>query len=286
MPVLAFVLLLAPPSEPAPPPIALDEILARVAGNQEKTEEARARIVYQQSVRTRLLRGGGRLAREEKRFYTVTPTDKGTEKQLDKLEGLYEKGGKLHPYSDPKFRHKNVDLDGELAESVTDDLVNDKKSRDGISRDLFPLTPAEQRHYDFRFDGYQNVAGVRAIRLAFSPRKRAKDDACEEDCGRPWSGTVLIDPEEFQPLSVATTMSNVIPGWVKVVFGINLKQLGFSLTYRKVAGGLWFPATYGTEFGLRVLFGYGRTVTMSMENTDFRLASAESSIVFVEPAAQ
>lgn len=284
MPLLALMLMLAPPGEA--PPIPLDEILARVAANQDKAEEARTRIVYQQSVRTRLLRGGGKLAREEKRFYTVTPTAKGTDKQLDKVEGIYEKHGKLHPYTDPKFRHKDVDLDGEIAESLTDDLVNDKKSRDGISRDLFPLTRSEQRHYDFRFDGYQNVAGVQAIRLAFSPRKRAKGDACEEDCGRPWSGTVLIHPDEFQPLSVATTMSNVIPGWVKVVFGINLKQLGFSLTYRKVAGGLWFPATYGTEFGLRVFFGYGRTVTMSMENTDFRLASAESSIVFNEPTAQ
>lgn len=284
MPLFVLMLMFAPPGEA--PPVRLDEILARVAANQDQAEEARTRIVYQQSVRTRLLRGGGRLAREEKRFYTVTPTAKGTEKQLDRVEGTYEKHGKLHPYNDPKFRHKNVDLDGEIAESLTDDLVNDRKSRDGISRDLFPLTRAEQRYYEFCFDGYQNAGGVEAIRLAFSPRKRAKGDSCEEDCGRPWSGTVLIHPDEFQPISVATTMNDIIPGWVKVVFGINLKQLGFSLTYRKVAGGLWFPATYGTEFGLRVFFGYGRTVTMSMENTDFRLASAESSIVYDEPGAK
>lgn len=286
MSVLALLLLLASPPEAAPPPIPIGEILARVADNQDRAEQARTRIVYQQSVRTRLLRGGGKLAREEKRYYTATPTEKSTEKQLDKVEGLYEKGGKLHPYSDPKFRHKGLDLDGELAESLTDDLVNDKKSRDGISRDLFPLTRSEQRYYIFRFDGYQSVAGVRALRLAFSPRKRTKGDACEEDCGRPWSGTALIHPEEFQPLSIATSMSKPIPGWVKVVFGINLKQLGFSLTYRKVAGGLWFPSTYGTEFGLRVFFGYGRTITLSMENNDFRLASAESSIVFDPPTAR
>src|SRR5208283_4567063 len=59
----------------------------------------------------------------------------------------------------------------------------------------------------------------------------------------------------------------------------------FTLTCRKVAEGLWFPVSYGTEFHLRVLFGYARTVTMSLDNRDFRRASAESTIHFEnEPA--
>ncbi|MGC4053375.1 MAG: hypothetical protein QM757_29080 [Paludibaculum sp.] len=36
---------------------------------------------------------------------------------------------------------------------------------------------------------------------------------------------------------------------MKILFGIDIKQLGFSVSYRKVDDGLWFPATYGTEFG-------------------------------------
>jgi hypothetical protein len=317
----ALYLLLAPPAPP-PPPLPLEEILRRVAENQQRSDSARARIVYHQSVRTRLLRGGGKLAREESRQYTVAPTATGTEKELLSVAGQYEKHGKLHPYTDSKFRHKGVDLDGELADDLTDGLVDNKKSRDGLSRDLFPLTADEQRHYDFRFDGYQSVQGVQAIRLAFSPRKRPKTaeqkvsdpkpgapiadapaageaeaakpkDTGPEDSksgdgdfdGRPWSGTVLIHPDEFQPISVVTSLSKGIPGWVRVVFGINLKQLGFSLTYRKVAGGLWFPSTYGSEFFLRVFFGYARNVTMSMENSDFRLASAESTITYSEDAS-
>jgi hypothetical protein len=274
----ALYLLFAPPAA-TPPDLPIDEILRRVAENQQRSDSARARIVYHQSVRTRLLRGGSRLAREETRQYTVAPTATGTEKELLSVVGQYEKHGKLLPYTDSKFRHKNVDIDGELTEELTNDLVDDKESRDGLSRDLFPLTSDEQRSYDFRFDGYQTVQGVQAIRLAFSPRKKPKGS--EED-GRPWSGTVLIHPEEFQPISVVTTFAHVIPGWVRVVFGTSLKQLGFSLTYRKVAGGLWFPSTYGSEFRFRVLFGYGRTVAISMENTDFRLASAESTITYSE----
>jgi len=272
----ALCLLLAPPAPP-PPPFPIEEILRRVADNQQRSDSARARIVYHQSVRTRLLRGGGKLAREESRQYTVTPTATGTDKEILSVAGLYEKGGKLHPYTDSKFRHKDLDLDGELADDLTNDLVNNKNTRDGISRDLFPLTADEQRYYDFRFDGYQAVQGVQAIRLAFSPHKRPKGS--DED-GRPWSGTVLIHPEEFQPMSVVTTLALSMPGWVRVVFGVNLQHLGFSLTYCKVAGGVWFPSTYGSEFFLRIFFGYARHVTMSMENTDFRLASAESKITY------
>ncbi len=44
--------------------------------------------------------------------------------------------------------------------------------------------------------------------------------------------------------------------------------------------GSGFPVSYGTEFHLRVLFGYARTIVMSLDNRDFRHASAESSIQF------
>lgn len=265
---LLLLLAFLAPAEPPP----LDDILARLAANQERAIEARARVVYQQKTRSRLLRGGGKLAREEWREYTVTPTPDGTTKERVSFRGQYERGGKLHPYDDPKFRHKDVDLDGEILEDLTDDLVNDRKSRDGLSTDLFPLTRAEQRHYTFQFKGTRKVAGRDAWIVAFEPRK--------EEEGRPWSGEVAIDPEACQPLLVTTKLGKIIPGWVRVVFGINLKQLGFSVTYREVAPELWFPATYGSEFFLRVFFGYARTITMSLENSDFRFASADSTITY------
>lgn len=265
------ILLFAAPAMAETPP--LETILERVADSQERAVEARKRVVYRQTTHARLLRGGGRVAREEKREYVVTPSETGTEKERVHFEGLYEKKGKLLAYDDPGFRHKDLDLDGELIEDLTDDLVNDSKSRDGINSDLFPLTRAEQRFYEFQLNGTRKVQGVDAIVITFKPRKMDGD-------GRPWKGEVLVHPGEFQPMLVATDIGNVIPGWVKVVFGINLKQLGFSLTYRKVADGLWLPSTYGTEFFLRVFFGYARTITLSMENTDFRFSTVDSTITY------
>ena len=129
---------------------ALNDVLRRVAENQEKAVAARLSIVYTQEIRTRSVRNGGKLAREEKRRYTVTPTATSTEKKLDFFEGQYMKGGTLIPYSDPKFRYKDMDIDGDLVASMTDNMINGKESRDGIPKDLFPLTALEQEHYTYR----------------------------------------------------------------------------------------------------------------------------------------
>lgn len=130
-----------------------ESIMARVAANQERAEAARSQIVYRQYTFVRLLRTNGKVSREEKRTYTVTPTADGTGKHLDSFWGQYEKGGKLYPYDKPGFEYKNTDIDGELIDELTDDLVNDKKSKDGLSSDLFPLTTKEQTNYTFRLAG-------------------------------------------------------------------------------------------------------------------------------------
>ncbi|MGO9242169.1 MAG: hypothetical protein ACLQBJ_15310 [Bryobacteraceae bacterium] len=259
-------------------PPDLNEVLRRVGENQEKAVDARTSIVYTQETRTRLFRGNSKLAREEHRIYTVLPTPDGTDKHLEKFEGRYMHKGKTAAYGDPKFEHSDIDIDAELVRDLTDDLVNDKKSRDGISPDLFPLTAAEQEHYDFQLAGTQKVGQVEALKLTFTPKKGSEDE-------HPWAGEALVDPVEYQPIRVTTRMAYRIPLAVKVLLGTNIRQLGFTLTCRKVADELWFPVSYGTEFHLRVLFGYARTVTMSIDNRDFRRASADSTIHFEnEPA--
>jgi hypothetical protein len=260
------------------PPV--EEILSRLAENQERADAARSFVVYRQETRMKLMRGKGKVAREDHRIYTVTPKDSTTTKHLETFEGRYEKNGKLYPYEAPGFRHKGLDLDGDLMESLYDDLVNDEKSRDGISRDSFPLTRDQQQRYHFTLKGRQKVGGVEAYRIAFEPKK---DE--EWDDGSPWAGEVLVHPTEFQPIRVSTQFATNIPGWVKVMFGIAIKQLGFHVTYKKVDEGLWFPRTFGTEFHIRVLFGYARDITFSLENSDFRKGSTDSVIRYESPAS-
>ncbi|MBI5083699.1 MAG: hypothetical protein HZB13_03760 [Acidobacteria bacterium] len=270
---LASIVWLAVPACLGQPP--LEEILAKLADSQERAVEARKSIVYRQDTWVRLLRTNGKLSREEKRQYTVAPTPEGFDKKLERFEGRYEQGGQMHSYGQPDHKYKGMDIDGDLIRDLTNDLVNDTKTRDGFSKDLFPLTSSEQRHYVFKLEGTRRVAGVEALRVTFEPKK---DQDGDDD--RAWAGEVLIHPEEFQPLLVTTRLAFKIPMAVKVMLGIDIKQLGFSVTYRKTADGLWFPSTYGTEFGLKIFFGYKRNITMNVTNTEFRRTEAVSHITF------
>jgi len=162
-------------------------------------------------------------------------------------------------------------------------MINDRKSRDGFSHDLFPMTRAEQRHYQFKYLGMTKVGKADAYRISFEPLK-GDDDFGDDD--RVWKGEILLDPEEFQPVKVTTELAFKIPVAVKILLGTNIKQLGFNVSYKKVADGLWFPSSYGTEFGITVLFGYKRTISMSVANSDFRRATAESTIQYETPKEQ
>jgi len=260
----------------APP---LEEILARLAANQERAVEARRTVVYQQETRVRFLRANGKVAREERRVYLVAPTPSGTEKKLERFEGRYEHKGRLLAYDKPGFTYKDLDLDGELIEDLTADLVNDRSARDGIASDLFPLTRREQRGYRFTLVGCQVLAGRPALLLRFEPRRESEGET------KPWAGEVYVDPDEFQPRLVSTRLAWKVPAAVRILLGVSIRQLGFHVAFAKAGEGLWFPATYGTEFGLRVLFGYRRNITLNVVNSAFRRTCVESSIAFPgEPA--
>jgi hypothetical protein len=271
--LLAAPVLFAQTGVPTPD---VNEIMRRVAANQDRADQARNSIVYTQDIFARLLRDKSKVARQEKRVYTVAPKPDGQSRELVKFEGWYEKRGGLHPYDHPDFRHQGLDLDGELIDSFIGDLTQ-KDEKDGIEDDYFPLSASKQRGYVFKLLGTKMVQGVEAWRIRFEPEEKGWD---EDEGRRMWAGEALIHPGEYQPLTVSTNMAVGLPAWVKVTLGTNIKQLGFNVTYRKVADGLWFPETYGTEFHLRVLFGFARTITLSLKNSDFRKAAADSVITY------
>lgn len=246
------------------------ELMTRVAANLERGSELRRRYVYSQKLHTRLLRTNSKLAREEKREYVITPNEKNTDRKLVRFEGRYEKHGKVLGYDDPEFRHKDVDIDGELIEDFAEDMVEDKDSRDGIDMNLFPFQTKDLELYEFKFIGDEVFRGRPVRRVSFTGKTKEK----------PWSGEALIDTEDLHPISIQTKLNFKMPLIVRTMFGTNLRQTGFSLTYVRLEPGVWFPASYGTEMRLDVLFGYKRVIAMSMETSDFRKLSAESTVKF------
>ena len=114
--------------------------MSRVAANQSRAQEMRRQYVYTQKQTLRLVRSNGKIAREERREYLVTPGENQVRKHLVSFQGKYESKGRFTSYTEPEYHYKNVDIDADLINSLSEDLTNDQNSKDGISCDLFPLT--------------------------------------------------------------------------------------------------------------------------------------------------
>lgn len=259
------------------------EIMAKMAANVENSTAERQRYIYQQQVRARLLRTDGKVARQERREYSVLPSPDKTQKELVKVEGEIHRGKEVVHYNDLKFRHKNVDMDGELLEHLTSGLVDAKDSRDGIPNSLFPIRSKDLGNYDFKLVETKDYKGRLTHQIAFQPK--SKENCPKETCEpTAWTGDAWIDAKELQPVHIATELSFKMPFVVRSMMGTNVQQTGFAVTYQRVAENVWFPASYGTEFRFNLFFGYKRVVTMSLESTDFRRAAADSDVKYDPPS--
>lgn len=246
------------------------EIMARVAANQDRSERMRAEYVYNQSVLIRFHRGNRKLAREESSEFIVSPTPDGTTKERTSFLGKYVRSGEVHEYDQPNHNYKSLDIDGDLISDLAEDLTDDGKSRDGISGDLFPLTGDKQKHYQFRLEGRERYQGREIFRMAFRPVDKSFDT--------PWEGEALIDASQYHPIVVTTRFAKKLPFLVRTMLGTNFKQVGFKVTYQEVDDGLWFPASYGGEFVVRGLFFYKRRISLSLRNSSFERTEVTSTI--------
>ena len=272
---LLWALMLAPlgvlfaGDQPSP---SVQEIMARVAANQDRSQQARAEYIYQQRIRVATHRTNGKLAREETTDYLVTPTPDGTKKELKHIDGRYwHKGKYLEFHSEPVPEPDS--LDGDLVHDFRDDLSDDR-SKDGLGRDLFPLTSEEQKKYLFESAGEETVQGRKVYRVRFRPVEKNE---------LTWAGEALIDAAEFEPVRVYTKLSRKIPLLVRTLLGTDLPGVGFNVEYRRFDENVWFPVSFGTEFRLRVLFFINRDITVSLENSAFARAKVQSKILDFQP---
>ncbi len=240
------------------------DIMHRVAVNQDREQKARNQFVYDQTMHRTIRSKSGKLLREEFWTYAVAPGPRGTEKKLRSVKGRYLKKGKYLPFEGEPL----PEVDGL---SVEFDDVSDNANRDGLNKDLFPLTTEEQAKYHFENFGERVVKGRPAYRIQFRPVDQGEYR---------WTGEALIDKEEFQPVTVYTRLSRKLPFAVRTLLGTDVPGLGVNIQYTRVDKDLWFPASYGTEFAVHALFFLNRTFTESMENTNFRRATVDSSVQF------
>jgi hypothetical protein len=257
-----------------------EDIMSRVAANQDRSEEARKEYVYKQHIHITTHKPNKRVIREENADYEIVPLPDGIEKHLKSLTGRYWNKDKYVDFksaaasqpnkTDPDLIHNlrsfepmptTASTDADLIAYLRNSLLDDK-SKDGLGRALFPLTFEQQQRYDFKLLGQEIEGGRNVYHIAFTP----KDDKDESA----WVGEAYIDAAEFQPVRVFTKMSRRIPFLVRTMW-FDLPGLGFNLAYQRQEDGVWFPWIFGTEFRMRtgaVLF-FTRDVTISVENSGF-----------------
>jgi hypothetical protein len=256
--------------------LTADEVMARVAENQDKAQAGRASWVYDMKVLVRLLRSPGKVAQEETRHYTVAPGESGADRRLVSTAGRIFEGKKEIHYTQPGFHHKGVDIDAEITNSFAEEVMW-TKGKNAPMVDWFPLTGSHQRHYEFRLLGEEKYKEYEVYRVAYASRERDWDD---DDC---WQGEALIERNEFQPVLVNSRWECRVPKAVTILLGTNVTQLGAKLTWQRVAPGVWFPTTCGGEVKIKALFLYSRTIAFTATNSDFRKTDVQSTVTFEKP---
>ena len=249
--------------------LTANQIMAQVAANQDKAVELRKSFVYRQHLVVATRHFNGKLAREEKADYEMAPGDTSVQRKLASITGRYQKKGQYIDFHGEPVPEADS-LDGDLVHDFRDDLLNEK-SKDGVGKDLFPLTTEEQKQYRFELLGHKQVDGRDSYQVGFAP---AKSDDLD------WAGEAWIDVEELQPVRVFTHLSRRIPFLVRTMLGTDLPGLGFNVQYRRVEKDVWFPVSFGSEFRLRAVFFIKRDITMSMEASGFRKAQIDTKIQY------
>ena len=254
-------------------PLTADAIMARVAANQDRSDALRKQYVYCQHIHIVSHRSNGKILREESADYDVVPAADGTKKDLKTITGRYWSNGKYETFQGQPVPGTGS-LDGGLIEGFRDDLLNEK-TKDGLAKDLFPLTSEEQKIYEFKLVGSGLEDGRSVYHIAFRPKDREEIT---------WAGEAYIDTAEFEPVRVFTKLSRRIPLGVRIFLGTDLPGIGFNVVYKRQEDGVWFPATFGTEFKIHAVFFINRQVTIALENSRFEHTHVESRMKVVGPA--
>ncbi len=242
--------------------------MQQVAQNQDRLQHERTSFVYDQHVRV-TSRRGSKIVADQETNYTIAPLARNEQRTLVSIKLKYLQKGHLVEVN------KDLSADGEsldtgMVKSFRDDLV-EGNSKDGIQQDLFPLTSDEQKDLEFELRGERVVNGRAAYIIEFRPKDH-------HDFG--WAGEALIDKEEFEPVTVYTRMSRKLPFFVRTMLGTDVPGLGFTTQYTRVDKNVWFPASFGTEFKVHVLYFFHRTVSMSLQNDHFRHTAVDSDIQY------
>lgn len=263
--------------------------MVKVAINQDRAQELRSHYAYSQRIHVISRNSHGKLLREETTDYVVAPSATASTYTLKKFNGRYLKGGKYIDY-DQEPAPDAESTDGDMVRSFRDDLTGKERktahedarprvgvsidstagsTKDGVAKDLFPLTSEEQKTYEFRLAGCTTMNKHHVYHIVFRPKDHDDID---------WAGDAYIDEQEFQPVFVTTRLAKKLPFMVRTMLGTDVPGLGFSVQYEREKDGVWFPSSFGTEFYVRALYFFKRNIALSLKNSDFSETHVDAKV--------
>ncbi len=258
-----------------------DAIMARVAQLQDQAQSERARYVYVQHA-TVTSRRGNTIRCQEITDIRIAPSGAGSGEQLLHLDGrLLLKGRYVdyhtleaengHPEDDDSVSIElgSDDSDRDMVENMRKNLLG-TKSKDGINANLFPLTTKEQAGEEFSYVDRERLNGRDVDHILFRPRDKSEYG---------WKGDAYIDTVTGEPVVISTGLSRHIPAAVRVLLGTNVPGLGFTVVYAPQPDGVWFPASFSTEFQIHIFFFFRRTILIDAQNRNFEKTHVTSRIL-------
>jgi hypothetical protein len=290
-----------------------EEVMSRVAVNQDTAQAERAHYVYVQHAKMTSRRGKTVMC-EEITDYRFTPSTNGTDEQLLKVDGRFLKNknfinyDKLLPRDEDKPKDAGKDADKNESEKKQDkandkekkndkdkdkdkDPVFDPNSDETIDRDL-----VENMRWNLIHDKSKDGIAQHLFPLTTKDqanyvfrmigRERLNDRDVYHIAFRPkkkddfgWSGDAYIDTTAYQPVLVTTAMARKIPFAVRTLLGTDVPGLGFTIRYAPQPDGVWFPVNFSTEFKIHVLYFFHRQIILDAQNRDFEQTHVTSRIV-------
>lgn len=258
-----------------------EEIMTRVAANQDRAVAARERFVFTHTSRVRLLKRNRKPVWDETRVYAVAPTAEGLESELVRSYGERKEKGDQVVFEFDGEKLDEGGIDSSLVNSLHDEFSPQRRERDGFWSDLYPFTSKQNGIYRYSLLAETMEAGRKVYRIGYEP----VDKRSVFHDGGAWEGEVVVDAAEWQPVRISSNLAKKVPLWARTFFGINLRQLGFGTSYERLEEDVWFPASYGGEFTIKLFHFYRRLATISVVAGEFRRTDTESSIEYEMEAA-
>ena len=114
-----------------PATLTADQIMAKVAANQDRTEAARTHYIYQQHIRMVSRKTGGKVMCEEVTDSRVSPQQKESQQQLLTLDGRYWQKGRYVHYTTLQEQEASEAKDSESKDEPKGKEVKDREGRPG-----------------------------------------------------------------------------------------------------------------------------------------------------------